>query len=81
MEQINKSGYKILSITIPKTVFEYDAPKSENSNIEIDLNISTTHQILQKIIQNHIQKHHNSCYYKFCFFMGLLVLLWVLKQR
>lgn len=50
MEQINKSGYKILSITIPKTVFEYDATKSENSNIEIDLNISTTHQIDKNLL-------------------------------
>jgi preprotein translocase subunit SecB len=42
MEKTNKSGYKILAITIPKTIFEYEGTGQEE--LEIKLNISTSHR-------------------------------------
>ncbi len=41
MEQSNKSGYKILNITIPKTIFEYE--EVSQNDVAISLHLSTTH--------------------------------------
>ncbi len=57
MEKINKSGYKILAITIPKTIFEYEGTGQEE--LEINLNLSTSHQQHESLVTLDLQAKIN----------------------
>jgi preprotein translocase subunit SecB len=50
MENTSKTGYAILSITIPKTSFEYENNSSENNSILIELNISASNTTTDKFL-------------------------------